>query len=142
MKHKLNLHESKVFNYLYPLYAKEFLFSKRYEDFARIVQKDFDLTPDQWAKLLGEWEFKEISTYKIKSNKMKIIRKIYNSDYTLSEKGIIREGKFLAGYFDNLLNRSYDKADKNSRNEPNLIRLSNKSFQFYRMGKLFVFKID
>lgn len=72
---------------------------------------------------------------------MKIIREIYNSDYKLSEKGVIKEGSFISGYFNDLLNRAYSKADINSRNEPNLTRLSNKSFQLYRYGKLFVFKI-
>lgn len=72
---------------------------------------------------------------------MKIIRKVYNYDYSLSEEGVIKEGKFIAGYFNGLLNRAYNKADKNSRGEPNLNRLSNKSFQLYICGKLFVFKI-
>lgn len=72
---------------------------------------------------------------------MKITREIYNSDYTLNEKGVVKEGRFISGYFNDLLNRAYYKADMNSRNEPNLTRLSNKSFQLYRYGKLFVFKI-
>jgi hypothetical protein len=58
-KKTLDVHPSKVFGYIYPLYAKEFLLGNSYEEFAELVQKDFDLTPDQWEALLNEWEIKE-----------------------------------------------------------------------------------
>ena len=60
MRRKLALHESKIFAYIYPLYAREFMFYSNYESFVKLVAKDFDLTPEQWNKLQGEWEFKEM----------------------------------------------------------------------------------
>ncbi len=63
MKTKLNLskvHHSKVFyGYIYPIYAKEFLFGSDYELFALLLEKHFILTPEQWEIILTEWEFKE-----------------------------------------------------------------------------------
>ena len=71
MKLKLNVHETKVFGWIYPLFAKEFLFSIRYETFAEEVQKYFDLTPNQWEALLNEWEFKEKILYESPLGKLK-----------------------------------------------------------------------
>jgi len=63
MKEKVNLaaiHETKVFyGYIYPVYAKEFLFMNNYQQFAEMVQLSFILTPAQWEVVLNEWEFKE-----------------------------------------------------------------------------------
>lgn len=53
------MHSSKVFNYIYPAFAKEFLLQDDYEVFADAVKEKFDLTTDQWMALLEEWEFKE-----------------------------------------------------------------------------------
>ncbi len=58
-KIKLNLHCSKVWAYLYPIYAKDFLFGSDYEKFANKISESFDLTSDQWEAVLNEWEFKE-----------------------------------------------------------------------------------
>ena len=63
MKQKVNLsaiHPTKVFyGYLYPIYAKQFLFGSNYQIFAELVQESFVLTPEQWEVILNEWEFKE-----------------------------------------------------------------------------------
>ena len=59
MKKKINVHSSKVWEFLYPIYAREFLFGSDYEQFALLIQKDFDLTTDQWMAVLEEWELKE-----------------------------------------------------------------------------------
>lgn len=63
MKQKANLsavHPSKVmYGYIYPVYAKEFLFMNNYEQFASMVQLSFTLTPEQWEAVLQEWELKE-----------------------------------------------------------------------------------
>ena len=61
---KLNLnkvHASKVFyGYIYPVFAKEFLFGSDYEIFAITVSEKFKLTPEQWCAILTEWELKEL----------------------------------------------------------------------------------
>ena len=63
MKQEVNLsavHPSKVFyGYLYPLFAKQFLFGSSYQIFAELVQESFVLTPEQWEAVLQEWELKE-----------------------------------------------------------------------------------
>lgn len=63
MKEKVNLsavYISKVFyDYIYPVYAKEFLFMNNYEQFASMVQLSFILTEKQWEVVLSEWELKE-----------------------------------------------------------------------------------
>lgn len=59
-KKQIKLHSSKVWGFLYPIYAREFLFGNDYEEFALLIQKDFDLTTDQWMAVLEEWEFKEM----------------------------------------------------------------------------------
>ena len=60
---KINLekiHTSKVWEWLYPIYAKQFLFGNSYEELAQEIQKSFVLTPNQWEAILGEWEYKEM----------------------------------------------------------------------------------
>jgi len=63
MKEKVNLtsvHPSKVmYGYLYPAYAKEFLFMNKYEQYAEMIKLHFILTPEQWDAVLQEWELKE-----------------------------------------------------------------------------------
>jgi hypothetical protein len=63
MKQKVNLsgvHPSKVFyGYLYPLFARPFLFGSNYQEFAEMVSMEFKLTPQQWEAVLQEWELKE-----------------------------------------------------------------------------------
>lgn len=63
MKEKVNLtavHPSKVmYGYLYPAYAKEFLFMNKYEQYAEMIQLHFILTSEQWDAVLQEWELKE-----------------------------------------------------------------------------------
>jgi hypothetical protein len=62
MKKKVDLRKiryTEVFrDYIFPVLAKEFLFSENYEDFAQIVQGHFMLIEKQWESLLIEWEFK------------------------------------------------------------------------------------
>ena len=63
MKTKINLKKvakTKVFSeFIYPVFAKEFLFGNDYDLFAILVSKKFDLTSEQWECILIEWEFKE-----------------------------------------------------------------------------------
>jgi len=55
-----NFNETKIFgDFIYPIFAKEFLFGDSYEDFATIVSSKFILTPKQWESVLIEWELKE-----------------------------------------------------------------------------------
>lgn len=58
MKKRINLHPTKIWNFIYPLYAKEFITFDKYEDFAELIEKSFKLTPEQWEVVLNEWEFK------------------------------------------------------------------------------------
>ena len=64
MESKRNLsaiHPSKVFyGYIYPIYAKDFLFGSNYQLFAEKVQESFVLTSEQWETVLQEWEMKEM----------------------------------------------------------------------------------
>lgn len=55
-----NIHPAKVWKFLYPLYAKKFLFGNSYEELADSIQESFTLTPEQWQAVLNEWEEKEI----------------------------------------------------------------------------------
>jgi hypothetical protein len=61
----------KKFNYLtstqdifykiiYPLYAKQFLLSNNYENFAKLIQESFILNSQQWEYILEHWEQKEL----------------------------------------------------------------------------------
>ncbi len=63
MKKKVDLsavHPLKVmYGYLYPAYAKEFLFMNNYQQYAEMIQLHFILTPEQWEAVLQEWEIKE-----------------------------------------------------------------------------------
>ena len=63
MKTKISLKKvakTKVFSeYIYPVFAKDFLFGSDYELFAQLISKKFELTPEQWECILIEWEFKE-----------------------------------------------------------------------------------
>jgi hypothetical protein len=63
MKEKIDLskvHPSKVFGgYIYPLFAREFLFMNNYDQFASIIQLHAVLTSEQWETILNEWEVKE-----------------------------------------------------------------------------------
>jgi len=43
----------------YPVYAKEFLFWQKYEDFASLVSANFILNSQQWELILEHWEEKE-----------------------------------------------------------------------------------
>jgi hypothetical protein len=60
MKLKLNIPANEIFyKYLYPIFAKEFLFRSNYENFANLIQDKFDLTLEQWEAVLQAWEEKE-----------------------------------------------------------------------------------
>jgi hypothetical protein len=63
MKDKINLkniYKTKVFKeFIYPVFAKDFLFGSDYEMFAQLIGKKFILTPEQWDCVLIEWEEKE-----------------------------------------------------------------------------------
>jgi hypothetical protein len=54
-KRKINLHASKVWAFIYPIYANNIVFGGDYEQFAQVVSHDFYLTPDQWESVLDEW---------------------------------------------------------------------------------------
>jgi hypothetical protein len=56
MKKKINFHVSRIWEIIYPIYAREILLGQSYEDFAALVQQDFELTPDQWEALLINYE--------------------------------------------------------------------------------------
>lgn len=51
--------EDIFFKIIYPLYAKEFIFGKNYENFALIVSVNFILNTEQWDYILEHWEKKE-----------------------------------------------------------------------------------
>jgi len=52
---------SKVFyQYIYPVYAKEFLLGSDYDQFAKKVQETFILNAEQWNCILTEWDIKEM----------------------------------------------------------------------------------
>jgi len=53
---KLNLHPTKVWGFIYPLYANLIVFSNDYKSFATQLQKDFSLTSEQWECIRNEWE--------------------------------------------------------------------------------------
>ena len=95
MKLKLNVHETKVFGWIYPLFAKEFMFSKRYETFAEEVQKYFELTESQWEELLDEWELKEGSLVKEVSTKNVPL-------LTKELENFLRENGVLEKFIDNV----------------------------------------
>lgn len=63
MKTKINLSGIKkdvFYKFIYPLFAKEFLiYGINYENFAKLVETTFILSPEQWAEVLEEWECKE-----------------------------------------------------------------------------------
>jgi len=63
MKSIVNLsaiHRSNFFfDYIHPVFAREFLFMNKYEDFANLLQLHFILTEAQWETVLNEWELKE-----------------------------------------------------------------------------------
>ena len=44
---------------LYPIYAKEFLYGNKYEDFAFTISVNFILNSEQWEYILEHWEQKE-----------------------------------------------------------------------------------
>lgn len=64
MKTRLDLtaiHAPKVFyGYIYPCFAKEFLFGSNYEQYATLINAQFILTHDQWERVITEWESKEM----------------------------------------------------------------------------------
>lgn len=55
-KKNLNVHPSKVWAILYPLYCHEAI-TMDYEDFAAKIGETWQLTPEQWGAVLYEWEF-------------------------------------------------------------------------------------
>ena len=57
MKKQINLHESKIWAFLYPLYAQEIVFGKNYESLAQLISGDFHLTPQQWEAVLNNYEY-------------------------------------------------------------------------------------
>jgi hypothetical protein len=60
IRKKLNVHPSKIFyTYLYPLYAKEFLFGDSYQEFIELIEEDFILTVRQKNAIETAWEEKE-----------------------------------------------------------------------------------
>ena len=60
MKVDLTKAKGEVFyKYIYPSFAKHFLFGSNYVYFAEMVQERFVLNKKQWDSLLSEWEIKE-----------------------------------------------------------------------------------
>lgn len=51
--------EDIFYKVIYPIYAKEFLFGNKYEDFAFTVSANFILNIPQWKYILEHWEQKE-----------------------------------------------------------------------------------
>ena len=59
---KLDYSKSKediFYKIIYPVYAKEFLFGNKYEDFANTVSGNFILNTEQWEYILEHWNKKE-----------------------------------------------------------------------------------
>lgn len=44
---------------IYPLYAKEFIYGRNYDQFAFLVSANFILNSQQWEYILEHWEAKE-----------------------------------------------------------------------------------
>lgn len=44
---------------VYKKFTKEFLIGNKYQEFAEMIQKEYQLTSKQWQIILNEWEFKE-----------------------------------------------------------------------------------
>lgn len=60
MKIDLSRTSGEVFyKYIYPLFAKEFLFGSNYVQFAEMIEEKFILNETQWEYILSEWEQKE-----------------------------------------------------------------------------------
>ena len=62
MKQKADL--SKIganvfYQYIYPIYHRDFLLGSDYDVFAKKVQETFILNEKQWDSVLAEWEIKE-----------------------------------------------------------------------------------
>lgn len=51
--------EDIFYKIIYPIYAKEFLYGNKYEDFAFLVSANFILNSQQWEYILEHWEQKE-----------------------------------------------------------------------------------
>jgi hypothetical protein len=51
--------EDIFYKIIYPMYAREFMFGKKYEDFAFTVSANFKLNAEQWEYILEYWEEKE-----------------------------------------------------------------------------------
>lgn len=59
--------EDIFYKIIFPIYAKEFLYSNSYENFAFIVSANFILNAEQWQYILEHWEYKEsIKIYETK----------------------------------------------------------------------------
>lgn len=54
-----NSTEDIFYKVIYPIFAKEFLFGNRYENFAGKVQEYFILNEEQWEYILEHWNEKE-----------------------------------------------------------------------------------
>lgn len=57
MKKSINLHSSKIWDFIYPLYANLIVFGNDYESLANVIEKDFNLTCEQWGAILSQWEY-------------------------------------------------------------------------------------
>ena len=62
MRRKIDL--SKIganvfYKFIYPMFARDFLFGTDYDEFAHIVSGHFILNEKQWSAVLAEWEVKE-----------------------------------------------------------------------------------
>lgn len=62
MKQRINYTNSKediFYKVIYPIFAKEFLFGNRYENFAGKVREYFILNEEQWEYISDHWNEKE-----------------------------------------------------------------------------------
>lgn len=55
-KNTVNIHQSKIHEIIYPLFADEFWKAESYSEWAEIVQGHFDLDSEQWNALLAFYE--------------------------------------------------------------------------------------
>lgn len=58
-RNKLNLPPSKMFEYIYPMFAKDFLMGRNWFEFLTLVLNHFDLDQSQIEALKNEWDLKE-----------------------------------------------------------------------------------
>lgn len=51
--------EDIFYKIIYPIYAKEFLFGNKFENFKFLVSANFILNNEQWKQIENHWNLKE-----------------------------------------------------------------------------------